>query len=177
MKFGTWIVLPDGREATVVYNGIDGRGIVWGHAVVNESHPPRAVALLRNEPEDHDFDLPCVGTEYTVARINEGEALEAAKAAFAEALAPVAKAYQERTGDECDAAVWYKPGEWTVSAGKAGRYDRHSRSAFGHGITLAHAVKDALAKIGRFEDGPSLEAIADRAGVPVDTLRRLASAA
>ena len=30
MKLGTWIRLPDGREATVVFNGLCGLGIKWG---------------------------------------------------------------------------------------------------------------------------------------------------
>ncbi len=30
MKPGTHIRLPDGRKATVVYNGLDGVGIKWG---------------------------------------------------------------------------------------------------------------------------------------------------
>lgn len=29
-RLGTQVVLPDGREGTVVYNGLDGVGIKWG---------------------------------------------------------------------------------------------------------------------------------------------------
>ena len=30
MKLGTHIMMDDGREATVVYHGLDGDGIMWG---------------------------------------------------------------------------------------------------------------------------------------------------
>ena len=70
MKPGTLIRLPDGREGTVVYHGLDGYGIKWGrHRVpVNELNLFKAgdewapEAMLR-EPYP-GAELECVGEEY-----------------------------------------------------------------------------------------------------------------
>jgi len=40
MKLGTWVRLPDGREGTVVFNGLIGVGIKWG----------------RHDPDPVDFE-------------------------------------------------------------------------------------------------------------------------
>ena len=80
MRAGTVVILPDGREGTVVYNGLDGEGIKWGrHEVTLEDlagnggcfgdpapagyawHPD---AMLR-DPYDR-ASLPCVGREFEV---------------------------------------------------------------------------------------------------------------
>lgn len=82
MKPGTIVRLPDGREGTVVYHGLDGYGIRWGRVAVDEGtilrgdgnttmrdcppdYPETLLpeAMLRNFPHP---TLPCVGTEFTV---------------------------------------------------------------------------------------------------------------
>jgi hypothetical protein len=85
MKAGTIVRLPDGREGTFVYNGLDGRGIKWGRHVI----PPEGIGgdsgLFRNSPKPPpDFDLfpdamlrepyptaelPCVGEEFEIMEI------------------------------------------------------------------------------------------------------------
>lgn len=81
MRAGTIVRLPDGREGTVVYHGLDGYGIKWGrHEPVpcpwGESPDPDYYewfpdAMLR----DHvpGSDLPCVGSKYTVIEEKENE--------------------------------------------------------------------------------------------------------
>jgi hypothetical protein len=87
MKLGTHIKLNDGREATVVYNGLDGVGIKWGiHYPTREefinpetgqmcqplvAEPPmpddwdwKPEAMLRNPYPS--ADIPCVGEKYTI---------------------------------------------------------------------------------------------------------------
>lgn len=79
MKPGTIVRLPDGREGTVVYHGLDGYGIVWGRHPVNVekilgvqplfddgrmADVPRPEAMLR-APWDGS-ELPCVGDDYVV---------------------------------------------------------------------------------------------------------------
>lgn len=77
MKAGTIVRLPDGREGTVVYHGLDGYGIKWGrHSVTLEdleggnpfnSEPPRdgyewePEAMLR---KPYGTPLECVGDDY-----------------------------------------------------------------------------------------------------------------
>ena len=46
MTPGTVVKLPDGREGTVVYHGLDGYGIRWG----------------RQKLSDHDMELILLGT-------------------------------------------------------------------------------------------------------------------
>lgn len=81
MKFGTKITLADGREATVVYNGLDGVGIKWGHynlseedcrgdGVFNREGKPwdykwSAEAMLR-EPYP-SAEMECVGSDFEIA--------------------------------------------------------------------------------------------------------------
>lgn len=64
MKQGTIIRLPDGREATVVYNGLDGRGIRWGRSPMNEWDKQPPDAMLR-EPYP-SANCECVGTEFEI---------------------------------------------------------------------------------------------------------------
>ena len=91
MKPGTFVRLPDGREGTVVYSGLDGYGIVWGRQDVDvaairascplftdpdyaNSPPPGVLepeAMLR-APYPH-ARLPCVGDDYEIV---EGESDE-----------------------------------------------------------------------------------------------------
>ncbi len=42
-RAGTIVRLPDGREGTVVYNGLDGIGIVWGQRELSEED----IAMLK----------------------------------------------------------------------------------------------------------------------------------
>jgi hypothetical protein len=79
MKAGTLIKLPDGRDGTVVYNSLDGVGIIWGHKTVdvdaimnscpifsgdNEGNIPSPEALLRTPYEGQWCE--CVGDEFEV---------------------------------------------------------------------------------------------------------------
>jgi hypothetical protein len=81
MKPGTIVRLPDGREGTVVYKGLDGHGIRWGRITVNagelyllhqqdakgESHDLMPEAMLRDPyPTAIELGLECVGEEYEV---------------------------------------------------------------------------------------------------------------
>ena len=83
MRPGTHIRLPDGREATVVYHGLDGYGIRWGRISVNRTEIEAANSLFGDAPRDYVWRpeamlrdsyggaaLPCVGTGYDV--IGEG---------------------------------------------------------------------------------------------------------
>ena len=63
MKLGTQIRLPDGREATAVYNNLDGVGIKWG---LHDPEPGEPDAMLR-EPYS-GATLPCVGEEFVIIR-------------------------------------------------------------------------------------------------------------
>lgn len=82
MKFGTHIVLPDGRKGTVVYHNLDGYGIVWEHL---DFGPDGAWKAARKFNRGHRDDYPeipepeamlrdpwpgakleCVGAEYTM---------------------------------------------------------------------------------------------------------------
>ena len=77
MKPGTFVRLPDGREGTVVYHGLDGYGIKWGRIRVDgkaildtqplfgkapANWPWHAEAMLR-EPYP-SATLECDGEEY-----------------------------------------------------------------------------------------------------------------
>jgi hypothetical protein len=82
MKAGTIVRLPDGREGTLVYNGLDGRGIKWGR----HSIPPEGVGgdsgLFRGSPRAPEgfnlfpdamlrepypsAELECVGEDFEV---------------------------------------------------------------------------------------------------------------
>ena len=82
MKAGTIVRLPDGREGTVVYHGLDGYGIRWGRIDVDmetvmagngglhrgaESDAERAMipeAMLRAPYAGCDKSMEYVGGEY-----------------------------------------------------------------------------------------------------------------
>jgi hypothetical protein len=77
MKPGTIVRLPDGREGTVVYHGLDGYGIKWGHIRVDEDAMLATQPLFGPAPADWPWNpgamlrdpypgasLECVGTEY-----------------------------------------------------------------------------------------------------------------
>lgn len=80
MKAGTIIRLPDGREGTVVYHGLDGYGIQWGRKEVNLEEILRGDGnTMRSSPPVSDWfpeamlrdpypyaDLPCVGESFEV---------------------------------------------------------------------------------------------------------------
>jgi hypothetical protein len=86
-KLGTQVVLPDDREGTVVYNGLDGVGIKWGlhdpdphefdntsGGVVRDVQVPddwewRPDAMLRDPYRLQDPDLEYVGEEFEIMRI------------------------------------------------------------------------------------------------------------
>jgi hypothetical protein len=80
MKAGTVVKLPDGREGTVVYNGLDGVGIKWGrHEVTAEEIGGCANFNTGEPPEDFQLfpdamlrepypraGMECVGSDYEV---------------------------------------------------------------------------------------------------------------
>ncbi len=84
MKPGTFIRLPDGREATVVYHGLTGYGVRFGRlrlsaaeieaiyngdgdtirVTVPEGFELMPEAMLRDPYQR--ASLPCIGTEYEI---------------------------------------------------------------------------------------------------------------
>lgn len=83
-KLGTWVKVPDGRIGTVVYNGLDGVGIMWGKKTFsaeekelilsacplfssgkpddwNEKFSPQA--MLRDKKLEKLIGIECVGEE------------------------------------------------------------------------------------------------------------------
>ena len=77
MKPGTYIRLPDGREGTVVYHGLDGYGIKWGRMRVDADTILRTQPLFGRAPEEWPWfpeamlrdpypgsTVACVGEEY-----------------------------------------------------------------------------------------------------------------
>jgi len=83
MKPGTIVRLPDGREGTLVYRGIDGEGILWGRVAL----PPADIAEIYsgnpvtggNAPKGWRWnpdamlrapyagaDIECVGSDYEI---------------------------------------------------------------------------------------------------------------
>lgn len=81
-KPGTIIRLPDGREATMVYNGLDGEGVMFGRIEVDpdviygqnavfgdapDDYPYKAEAMLRDPKLSHLWPgMECVGEEYEI---------------------------------------------------------------------------------------------------------------
>jgi hypothetical protein len=80
-KLGQHIRLPDGREATTVYNSLEGVGVKWGihnpdpndfegssggcvRWDIPEDFEWFPDAMLRSPDLQHLFDLECVGEEY-----------------------------------------------------------------------------------------------------------------
>lgn len=84
MQAGKIVRLPDGREGTVVYNGLDGVGIKWGrynvtaemiggHANFNQDGPPDDFewfpdAMLRDPYKYGDKNLEYVGNDFEVVQ-------------------------------------------------------------------------------------------------------------
>ena len=84
LKLGTHIKLPDGRTATVVFQGLTGCGIKWGtHNPKPEDFenthgdcftkepelkpwPWTPDAMLREKEAQHVFDIPCVGEDFEI---------------------------------------------------------------------------------------------------------------
>jgi len=82
MKAGTHVRLPDGREGTVVYNGLDGVGIKWGIYAVTMEEIGGDSGLFRDSPRSPaefnwfpdamlrdpypSADLECVGGEFEI---------------------------------------------------------------------------------------------------------------
>jgi len=81
MKLGTKVKMKDGRIGTVVYNGLDGVGVMWGEHNpdpadfegtsggcfdddVREDWPWHPEAMLRDSYPS--ASLPCVGDDYEV---------------------------------------------------------------------------------------------------------------
>jgi len=60
MKPGTIIRLPDGREGTVVYRGLEGEGIAFGRHHWDEVATKKATQAFRWNGGDvpDDYDLP-----------------------------------------------------------------------------------------------------------------------
>lgn len=89
-RIGTQIRLPDGREATVVFNGLSGVGIRWGLLSPRLSDfegtsgdcfspaegspasrpywPWRMAAMLRDPDMAESLGVECVGEEYEIIR-------------------------------------------------------------------------------------------------------------
>lgn len=92
-KMGTHVRLPDGREGTTVYNGLDGIGIKWGihypsvenfkgtsggccdtpkgSPALEDGWPWMPDAMLRNQYPG--ADIPCVGEKYEIIYEDEEE--------------------------------------------------------------------------------------------------------
>jgi hypothetical protein len=86
MKLGTQVRFRDGREGTVVYNGLDGEGVKWGlhdpdpsdfegtsGGLFNDERsndwPWRPDAMLRDPYPGWEFQgTPCVGRDFVVVR-------------------------------------------------------------------------------------------------------------
>lgn len=91
MKLGTIIKLPDGRTATVVYNGLDGVGIKMGEHIIPEDDLDlfrqssgglfsdghisqkfrdewKAEYLLRKVEDSRFTDIPCIGDKFEIIR-------------------------------------------------------------------------------------------------------------
>ncbi len=84
MKAGTIIRLPDGRDGTVVYHGLDGYGIRFGRHAVDAEALLAANAVKKAEGDDAEWlpeamlrkpsqysarlwpGMECVGDEYEV---------------------------------------------------------------------------------------------------------------
>ena len=72
MKFGQIIRLPDGREATIVYHGLEGYGVAYGRhyffaegqMVIPIENIPAAEAMLRKPELEKLLGVPCVGEEF-----------------------------------------------------------------------------------------------------------------
>lgn len=77
MKPGTFVRLPDGREGTVVYHGLDGYGIMWGRITIDPKVVEQHNSLFGRAPSDYPYfpeamlrdpypnaELECVGEEY-----------------------------------------------------------------------------------------------------------------
>jgi len=87
MKPGTFIRLPDGREATVVYKGLDGYGVQFGRVFVDLDEMLRYNTLFGEAPPDYPYHaeamlrdprlakhwpgMECVGEEYEIIRDDE----------------------------------------------------------------------------------------------------------
>jgi hypothetical protein len=86
MRPGEWVRLPDGREGTVVYSGLDGIGIKWGcHEVTDRDIEGTGGLFWGDPPDDYPWfpdamlrapykgaTLECVGLEYVVIQRDDG---------------------------------------------------------------------------------------------------------
>ena len=82
-QVGTIVRLPDGREGTTVYNGLDGVGIKWGRHAVTMKDVRGTGGLIREDaPRDYEWfpdamlrdpypgaDLPCVGEDFEIVEV------------------------------------------------------------------------------------------------------------
>lgn len=82
MRAGTFIRLPDGREGTVVYNGLDGRGIMFGRILVDPEIINSVNSLFGVAPADYPYapeamlrhpklarnwpGMECIGEEFEI---------------------------------------------------------------------------------------------------------------
>ncbi len=84
MKPGTIIKLPDGREGTVVYHGLNGYGIRWGRLIVDVEAILSQCPVMGEQPEDSEWtpqamlrkpypgaELECVGGDYEFVSVAE----------------------------------------------------------------------------------------------------------
>lgn len=67
LKLGTVIILPDGRQATVVYHGLDGYGIKWGRHEAPACVKLKSDAMLREDYPGAEFE--CVGKKWTIVHL------------------------------------------------------------------------------------------------------------
>ena len=103
MKIGTQVRLPDGRDGTVVFNGLTGVGIKWGlwnpaladfEGTVGDLHligvgsqekptdwPWEPDAMLREPELTGPLGIECVGEDYEVLRDGLGVDKEAQRQA------------------------------------------------------------------------------------------------
>ncbi len=91
-NIGDKIKVPDGRIGILVYNGLDGQGIIWREEfltkeeikIISDACPlfsngkPKdypedlvAKAMLRNKKLSKLFEMECVGEEWECELINE----------------------------------------------------------------------------------------------------------
>ena len=82
---GTIVRLPDGREGTIVYQGLDGAGIKWGRHEVDKALLVDVSGNPAKVPDDFDWypdallrepfrgaDLECVGTSFEIIETETG---------------------------------------------------------------------------------------------------------
>ena len=95
-KLGTQIILPDGQEATVVYNSLVGVGVKFGlhdpdpkdfegtcgntfQENAPDEWPWEPDALLREPHMAEQLGMPCIGEDYEIVRVGLSRPAQADK--------------------------------------------------------------------------------------------------